>query len=526
MNLNLYGYKGKWIMLDCGISFTHEVGLEVIMPDISFIQEHRKDLLGIILTHAHEDHIGALPYLWDRLRVPLYATSFTAHLIREKLKESGHLKEATLHEVTPNTLIDLSPFQAEFIALTHSIPEPMAVAIHTPKGCIVHTGDWKIDPSPLIGETTDIDYLKKLGDKGVLALVCDSTNAFVKGRSGSEANVRKELIRLIKRKKGRVIVACFASNVARLSSAAIAAQETGRRVILFGRSLYRMEEAARKAGYLKDLEPFLHENDLKKYQPEEILIICTGSQGEPRSALTRMAHGTHPRIHLDENDTVIFSSRIIPGNEPYIKDLHERLHARGAEVIQDHEEDIHVSGHPARDELKDMYTWIRPQILVPVHGEGRHMREQALWAQKCGVPHTIVPTNGSIVALDPHHLGVVDKVPHGRWTVDGTTVVPRQEIHLKERAKLMDSGVVSVALMFKGKAQALEKVEINMMGVAEPSLQRILKEKMEKALYQEHVELASSEKSMHETIRLIIRRIAMAVKGRKPQVLIHTLKAS
>lgn len=520
MNLNLYGYKNKWLMVDCGITFTHELGLDVLMPDISFIEAHRKDLLGIVLTHGHEDHIGALPYLWHRLNVPLYATPFTAHLIREKLKESGHLKEEFIKEIPLGSSVNIDPFKIKMITLTHSIPEPNAIAIQTPRGTVVHTGDWKIDPIPLIGHATDIKELKRLGDEGVLALVCDSTNALLEGRSGSESTVRQELIHRIKKTEGRVIVSCFASNIARLSSIMIAAQEAGRRVALFGRSLFRMEEAARREGYLKNLDPFLHEKDLKRYDPEELVIICTGSQGEPRSALSRMAHGTHPHVQLNDQDTVIFSSRKIPGNEVLIKNLHEKLLARGVTIIQDEKDSIHVSGHPAREELRDMYAWIRPQILIPVHGEGHHMRAQAELAQACGIPHTFVPSNGSMIALDPERLGVVEKVTNGRWAVDGTTLVPRQDIHLKERTKLMETGVVSVFLHLT-KNKQVKTIDILFFGVSEMSLQDKLKQRIEQALYQELFDPKATDTHLKETVRLSVRRSVMALKGRKPQVMVH-----
>lgn len=527
MNLNLYGYQGKWIMVDCGISFEHTLGLEIIMPDPSFIEEYKEDLLGIILTHAHEDHIGALPHLWHRLKAPMYATPFTAHLIREKLKESGHIKQAPMFDVPLGGRITLGPFDIEFIGLTHSIPEPNALAIRTPKGLIVHTGDWKIDPDPLVGASTEIKKLKALGDEGVLALVCDSTNAMVKGRSGSEADVRKELVKLIKKQKGRrVTVACFASNVARLTSAAYAAQETDRKVVLFGRSLFRMEEAARKNGYLKDIEPFLHEKDMDLYDPEEILIISTGSQGEPRAALSRMAQGTHQRIKLGENDTVIFSSRVIPGNEAVIKELQERLLSKGVLIVQDHEEDIHVSGHPARDELKEMYAWIRPHILIPVHGEHRHMREQALLGKKCGIPKCVVPTNGSVIALDPVDAGILDHVPHGRWAVDGTTLVSRKELHLRDRGRLMETGVAVVSFTLSSQNMLKSPLHITLLGVVEPSLEEKVTAKLTTAITQALKNPSRSHTDIVEEIRILTRRVIFDIKGKKPHVIIHALKGS
>ncbi|MFN9001593.1 MAG: ribonuclease J, partial [Holosporales bacterium] len=357
MNMNLYAYQNKWLMVDCGITFTRDLGIEVLMPDPSFIAERRKDLVGLVLTHAHEDHIGAVPYLWERLRCPIFATPFTAFLVREKLKEVGLLKQAIVTEVPLDSEITLDPFKIRYITLTHSIPEPNALAISTDAGTVIHTGDWKIDPEPFVGAQTDIKTLSQYGDQGVLALVCDSTNAFVHGRTGSEAEVRSELAGLIAQQKNRVVVACFASNVARVESAALAGQSAGRKVVLAGRSLFRMDDAARSCGYMKGMPKFLDEDKVKGLRRDETLIICTGSQGEPRSALARIASGQHPRIKLDAGDTVIFSSRVIPGNEDAIKVLQNQLHDLGVHVITDHEEEVHVSGHPARDELKDMYAW-------------------------------------------------------------------------------------------------------------------------------------------------------------------------
>lgn len=522
MNLNLYGYQDQWLMVDCGISFARDMGLDIIMPDISFIEKHRDALKGIILTHGHEDHIGALPYLWHRLKVPLYATPFTAFLIREKLKESGHLRHAKIHEIAPGKTLDLDPFKVQLINLTHSIPEPNALAIETPKGIVVHTGDWKIDPKPLVGKTTDIKKLKALGDQGVLALVCDSTNAFLPGRCGSEMQVRKNLIDLVQKREGRIIITCFASNVARFISAALAAQESGRRVALMGRSLFRMEEGARNAGYMKGVDPFLDESELKKYHPEETLLICTGSQGEPRSALSRMAMGTHPRIRLDHGDTVIFSSRMIPGNEAAIKEMQERLLERGVEVIQDHDETLHVSGHPARDDLKDMYDWVRPQILIPVHGENHHMREQALWGEACGIPQSFVPKNGDVIALNPQRLGLVDRVHHGVLALDGSTIVPLTSPHLKDRSSLTASGVVSLCIVRHKKDKTrVEAVHVALMGIAEPAMEETLKDILISALMQGLTPDVMMSHKPQEEARRIARRCVMQEKGRKPQVLVH-----
>lgn len=420
MNLNLYGFQKKWLMVDCGITFGDQLGIEIIMPDISFITKQQEDLIGLVVTHAHEDHIGAIPYLWEKLLCPIYATPFTVRILKAKLQEVGLLEKVPIFEVPLNGEVDLSPFKINFISLTHSIPEPNALAIRTAAGTVIHTGDWKLDPDPLVGEATDVQALRNFGEEGVLALVCDSTNVFVKGKTDSEASVRNHLIQLVKeQKEGRVIIACFASNVARLASCAVAAQESGRLPVLVGRSMIRMEKAARELGYLKGLPPFLTEDEAESLDRHKILLISTGSQGEARSALARMSSNEHPRLKLTAGDTVIFSARMIPGNEISVKGIQEQLIDLGVTVIHaDEVEGIHVSGHPAREDLKDMYSWIQPKILVPIHGEPTHLREQAKYAQALGVQKVIVPYNGSLINLTSKEPTVIEEIPHGRLALD------------------------------------------------------------------------------------------------------------
>jgi ribonuclease J len=419
MNLNLFAHDGQWLMVDLGITFGDRLGVDIITPDPAFIVERKESLVGLILTHAHEDHVGAVPYLWPLLQCPVYATPFTASILRQKLKDKPWGKKVPIIEVPLSSTVQVGKFSVEFITLTHSIPEPNAVAITTPLGTILHTGDWKIDANPLVGEVTDHSRLTELGDQGVLAMVCDSTNVFTEGTSGSEGCVRNELISLVgKHPEGRVVVACFASNVARLETAAVAARANGRQPVLVGRSLIRMEEAARQNGYLKDIPPFLNEETAQILPKNKVLLIATGSQGEPRSALARIASGQHPVIDLEAEDTVIFSSRMIPGNERSISALQNRLVLQGIKVITAHEEDIHVSGHPARDELLQMYAWVRPQILVPVHGEARHLQEQANLGLASGIPKAVIPENGTLIHLASGQPRIIDKVPTGRFGLD------------------------------------------------------------------------------------------------------------
>ncbi|HYB56146.1 MAG TPA: ribonuclease J, partial [Alphaproteobacteria bacterium] len=379
MNLNLYGFADDWVIVDLGITFADErlPGIEVVMADPAFIVERRERLLGIVLTHAHEDHIGAVQYLWPLLRCPIYATPFTASILRRKLEEAGLAGEAAITVVPLSGRFALGPFDFEMITLTHSIPEPNALAIRTPLGTVLHTGDWKIDPDPLVGPVTDSQALRRVGEEGVLAMVCDSTNVLRSGVSGSEAELRKSLSRLVARVEQRVVIACFASNVARLETIAKVAEANGRQAALVGRSLWRFYEAALENGYLRSIPRFLGDAEAAYLPRDKVVLAMTGSQGEPRSALSRVVAGEHSHVTLEAGDVAIFSSRIIPGNERSIFRLQSALARLGVEIITEHEEFVHVSGHPARDELAEMYAWVRPQIAVPVHGEARHVRGEA-----------------------------------------------------------------------------------------------------------------------------------------------------
>lgn len=455
MNLNLYGYKGKWLMVDLGVTFGEASlrGFEVIMPDPSFIIERRDDLVGIVLTHAHEDHIGAVPYLWSELRCPIYATPFTADLVKHKLKDVGLLNEVPLHVIPMGGSVDLDPFKVQFITLTHSIPEPNAVLIECEGGRVVHTGDWKIDPHPLVGDEVDKNTLVEIGNKGVDALVCDSTNAMEDGHSGSEGEVRESLMELVKKfPEGRLAIACFATNIARLETIAIAARSINRRVGLVGRSLWRMYEIARAHGYLKDIDPFVSEQEASNMARNKILLICTGSQGEPMAALSRISSGTHPHIKLQAGDSVIYSSRMIPGNEKAIFGVQNRLVKMGIEIITTKDEFTHVSGHPSRDELTQMYQWLKPRCVIPVHGEARHLRAQGRLAKACQVPETIVTENGAVIKIGPGPAELIDTVPVGRWALDGKTLTPLTKPLLRMRDRIIANGFVaaSVALDMKG----------------------------------------------------------------------------
>lgn len=473
MNLNAYGYgppdRRQWVIVDLGVTFGDQTtpGVDVILPDPSYLESERENLLGIVLTHAHEDHIGAVGWLWPRLKAPIYATPFAAELVRQKLIEKGIDPEPILHIVPMKGEIALGPFALEFVTLTHSIPEPNGLIVRTPLGVVLHTGDWKIDPEPLIGETTDVETLRRLGDDGVLAMVCDSTNAIFEGEAGSEADVRRHLGDVICEQPGRVAVAAFASNVARLESALIAAQRAGRSVCLVGRSMFRITAAAKGVGLLQDAPAFIDVQEAAYLPADKVLYLCTGSQGEPNAALARIAAGAHPHVKLGEGDTVIFSSRVIPGNDIAIKTLQNRLADRGVHIITDRERDIHVSGHPYRNDLRQMYQWARPRIAIPVHGERRHLMEHCRLARELQVETAIAPRNGDMIRLAPGPAEVVDETPAGRLYVDGAVIVPADSTPMKDRRKMAFNGQVSVSLVLDEKGKLIAGPDIRARGLAE-----------------------------------------------------------
>tara|TARA_R110001583_G_scaffold85564_1_gene224181 strand:- start:78081 stop:79754 length:1674 start_codon:yes stop_codon:yes gene_type:complete len=450
MNLNLYGYNDRWLMVDMGVSFGEEglPGVDVVMPDPSFIEERKDKLLGLVLTHAHEDHLGAVPYMWPRLRCPVYATPFAAEFLRAKLAETDFADQVPIHEIELGGRFKLGDFDIEMVTMTHSILEPNALAIRTPKGLVVHTGDWKFDPDPQIGNAADLAKLEALGDEGVNALICDSTNVFSHGATGSEGQVARNLTDLFaKIPTGRIAIACFATNVARIQSIIEAAHENGRCVALAGRSMRRVTEAAKKVGYLTGYPNLLSDDDAMEVPKDQVLLICTGSQGEPRAAMARIARGEHPTIQLDAGDTVVFSAREIPGNEKSIGFIQNALIKRGVNVITARDEPIHVSGHPGRADLARMYQLTRPKILVPVHGEPRHLREQANLGKECHIPETVVPHDGTVIRLSPGFASVVEEVPTGILCLDGGRLIKRDSNTIRNRNRIMWNGVMFVTVV-------------------------------------------------------------------------------
>lgn len=523
MNLNLFGHDDQWLMVDLGITFGDRLGIEIISPDPTFILPYQQNLAGLVLTHAHEDHVGALPYLWPYLRCPVYATPFTAAIVRQKIADKPWKKELQLIEVPLSGKVDIGVFNIEFITLTHSIPEPNALAIKTPLGTLLHTGDWKIDPMPLIGEVTNKSRLEELGKEGVLAMVCDSTNVFTDGESGSEKTVRDELTTLIgKYPNDRITIACFASNVARIETAALVAKHHGRKVALVGRSLHRMVQAAQYAGYLKHVPGFISDEEAMKLPPEKVLFIMTGSQGEPRSALARVAARQHPVVKMDSDDVVFFSSRVIPGNEKSIGILQNNLVKGGSQVVTANEEDIHVSGHPARDELKKMYKWVRPRIAIPVHGEARHLQEHARLAKSNGIKEVVIPENGSLIQIEPGYSRVIDTVQAGRWALDGNRLIPTVSPVLKDRNKISIQGVIVASLKADRFGQLLTTPKFAILGVTEPGLEtETLTKDLHRVVRETLLNDHRNEEARLESLRLIIRQTVNQRFGKKPIVEVH-----
>lgn len=519
MNVNLYGCDGKWLMVDLGMTFSGNEypGVDLVFADLEFIEAQKENLVGIVLTHAHEDHIGAVPYFAVELGVPIYATPFTARLVSEKLVEAGVAADVDLRIVKDLSGFDLGPFKITYLPLAHSIAEGHALLIDTPFGRVFHTGDWKLDDEPQVGTPTTAEELTAIGDQGVLALVCDSTNVFNPEASGSEGEVRRGLMAEVAAHKGkRVVVTTFASNVARLQTLGDVAKATGRQLCMAGRSLDRIVRAGQASGYLKNLPTLIdvdHAMDLPRGQ---VLIVATGGQGEPRAALARIAEGTHP-IKLDAGDVVLFSSRQIPGNEIAIGRIQNQLAARGITLVTDRQSPIHVSGHPGRPELQALYGWLRPDILLPVHGELRHMREQARLGQACGIAQTVVQSNGDLVRLAPGKPGKFSEVRSGRLVLDGDIIAPADGEGIVMRRRLAFNGILMVVVDDKDRAQVagvglpLDEDYDSFVEEAERDVVEAIS-RLKKSSSQPDVA------QLTEAARLAARRAAQRWCGKKPQV--------
>jgi ribonuclease J len=518
MNVNLYGTQGKWLMVDCGITFgdANYPGVDVILPDLQFIEERLDDLLGIVLTHGHEDHIGALPYFAADLGVPLYATPFTAGLIHGKLEEEGITDKVELNVVKEEGPFSVGPFTMTYMPLAHSIPEGNAILIETPYGKVFHTGDWKLDDAPALGGASTAAELTAIGDQGVLALVCDSTNVFNPEASGSEIDVRKGLDEVVAAIKGRVLVTTFASNAARLQTLGEVATDTGRQLCVAGRSLDRILRVAKATGYLRDFPDTIDFDTAMSLPPNQVMIVATGGQGEPRAALNRIAEDTHT-LKLHAGDTVVFSSRQIPGNEIAIGKIMNTLAGKGVEIITDRQAFVHVSGHPGRPELAEMYKWIRPEIILPVHGEVRHMHEQARFAKEQGVPQAINQVNGDIWRLAPGKPKPLGHAPVGRLVLDGDVILPADGTTINERRRVALYGQISVAVAIQG-GRLKGSPQIRVQGVpVEEDRDAFLEEAASAAAEAVKKDGRDIEK-LRESLRLAVRRAAVRYTGKKPVV--------
>ena len=533
MNMNLFAYgkpgEHKWIMVDIGVTFADDAipGVDLIYPDPGFIVDKKEDLLGIILTHAHEDHIGAIALLWPQLKCKIFATPFTAVLIKEKFKEknidiTNHLKIVQL-----NGTVNLEPFKIEYITLTHSILEPNGLRIETPAGIILHTGDWKIDPEPLIGEKTNSNRLKEVGKEGVLAMICDSTNVFSMGKAGSELDVRKSLLNIMGSLKKRIVMASFASNVARMETAFYCAEKTGRQISLVGRSMHRIFKAARQCGYLKNVIEPIDAREAKKISREKIVYLCTGSQGEPMAALMRIASYTHPDVFIEKDDTVIFSSKIIPGNEKKLFKLQNQLVKDGIEVISEESEFVHVSGHPNRDDLREMYDWVKPNCVIPVHGEHRHMIEHMKFAHEMKVPHPVQVQNGDIVKLFPGKPHVFDKAPSGRLYLDGNMSVDEDSQSIKDRKNLSANGYMEVTILISQKGNIHKRPVLTFRGIPVYDVDEFiygLEEAIEGTIKTFSLGNKKQEYNLIDALKITCKKYTKEMTGKKPFTNINLVK--
>tara|TARA_B100000242_G_scaffold132415_1_gene93946 strand:- start:1192 stop:2850 length:1659 start_codon:yes stop_codon:yes gene_type:complete len=534
MNMNLYGYgqpeNHKWIIVDVGITFADDSipGIDLILPDTGFIEGRKDNLLGIVLTHAHEDHIGAISYVWPKLKCNIYATPFTATLVIEKFKEKKIDITNYLQIVKLGSSFQLGPFNIEYINLTHSILEPNGLKISTSIGNILHTGDWKCDPEPLVGKNLDSKRLIEIGKEGVVSMICDSTNVFNMGRSGSEGDVRKSLIKIIERQKKRVVVTSFASNVARMETIFYCAKKTGRQISLVGRSMQRIYKAARQCGYLSEVIEPLDPRDTKNISREKIIYLCTGSQGEPMGAMNRISNYIHPDVNIEAGDTVIFSSKIIPGNEKKLYKLHNQLVRDGIEVISEENEFVHVSGHPNRDELKEMYEWIKPRSIIPVHGEQRHMLEHIDFAKKMKIPYPIKVENGDIVRFSKDTTPeVFDKAPYGKIYLDGNIGVEEEAKSIKERKNLSANGFLNVVIIINSRQNTHEPAIINQKGLPIKDLEQFnftMQDQINKSLKTFSLNNIKQEENIVETLKILCRRHTKEITGKKPLTNINLVR--
>ena len=534
MNANLYHYDGRWLMVDLGISFPDESmpGIDVVLPDLSFIEQRRDSLAGLVLTHGHEDHLGAIPYMWSRLRCPIYGSAFTLALLRRKLSENGNQDDIPLIEISPGTVTEVGAFSVEVVGLTHSIPDPTALAIRCDVGTVLHTGDWKFDAAPGLGNQTDTERLAQIGDEGVLAMVGDSTNAMVEGRTGSEADAEAGLRDVIAAAKGRVAVTCFSSNVARFQSIVRAAQASDRSVAVVGRAIKRAISAAQEVGYLRDLPDFVREEDIDLLPRDNLVIICTGTQGEPRAAMAKIAAGVHESVTLEQGDTVIYSSRQIPGNEPAIAKVQDALIRRRIDLVTDNDAPVHVSGHPSRDEMVEMYGLVKPRIAIPVHGTARHLVAHAELAETCQVRQTLLPDNGTVIRLagkgGDSEAEIIDNVKTGALTHEKGKIVEIQSDMMRARRRMLWNGVVTTSLVMNRSGALCAVPAVSQTGIGDETAAAdyiaTASIAVEDALSGMTRNARRDDDSVEEIAGQALRRVARSMFGLRPIVHVHVMR--
>ena len=534
MNANLYHYDGSWLMVDLGISFPDDSmpGIDVVLPDLSFIEQRRDALAGLVLTHGHEDHLGAIPYMWSRLRCPIYGSAFTLALLRRKLSENGNQDDIPLIEISPGTVTEVGAFSVEMVGLTHSIPDPTALAIRCDAGTVLHTGDWKFDSAPGLGNQTDTERLAQIGDEGVLAMVGDSTNAMVEGRTGSEADAEAGLRDVIAAAKGRVAVTCFSSNVARFQSIVRAAQASDRSVAVVGRAIKRAISAAQEVGYLRDLPDFVREEDIDLLPRDNLVIICTGTQGEPRAAMAKIAAGVHESVTLEQGDTVIYSSRQIPGNEPAIAKVQDALIRRRINLVTDDDAPVHVSGHPSRDEMVEMYGLVKPRIAIPVHGTARHLVAHAELAETCQVRQTLLPDNGTVIRLagkgGDSEAEIIDNVKTGALTHEKGKIVEIQSDMMRARRRMLWNGVVTTSLVMNRSGTLCAVPAVSQTGIGDEAAAAdyiaTASIAVEDALSGMTRNARRDDGSVEEIAGQALRRVARSMFGLRPIVHVHVMR--
>ncbi|MEX0502350.1 ribonuclease J [Alphaproteobacteria bacterium LSUCC0719] len=536
MNANLYHYNGSWLMVDLGISFPDDSmpGIDVVLPDLTFIEQRRDRLAGLVLTHGHEDHLGAIPYMWSQLGCPVYGSAFTLALLRRKLAENGHQETIPLIEIGPGSVTDIGPFSVEMVGLTHSIPDPTALAIRCEAGTVLHTGDWKFDPAPGLGGETDTTRLAQIGDEGVLAMVGDSTNAMVEGRTGSEADAQAGLRDVIAGATGRVAVTCFSSNVARIQSIISAAQANDRSVAVVGRAIKRAISAAQEVGYLRDLPDFVPEEDVNLLPRNNIVIICTGTQGEPRAAMAKIAAGAHESVTLEEGDTVIYSSRQIPGNEPAIARVQDALIRRRINLVTDEDAPVHVSGHPSREEMVEMYGLVKPRIAIPVHGTARHLAAHAELAEACQVRQTLLPDNGTVIRLAGQggdgEAAIIDNVKTGALTHEKGKILEIQSDMMRARRRMLWNGVATASLVMNRDGGLCAVPAVSQTGIGDESAAAdyiaTASLAIEDALAGMGRAARRDDANVEEIAGQALRRVARNMFGLRPIAHVHIMRVS